>query len=642
MLFEPEETVGWMWHRWVGDAASYRRHPDAAATLGEMRAMLAVLFRALGGEKGVRIVPASGVAQRHRLGLRQRIGVGRERLARPALDGETLQLPPSIDCFPDRADNRLLYEWLVAWLAHAGTPPPQPADALQADIATLRHATARTARTLGNWPGLRGGHARLAASLDALRPRRARGLWERRIEDAVSRVLTGGPDTPPLPREDAGAPDDLLDDSVPLSHFTAPPGYRPFLPVPLWGEVRTSTTARNAEAENIADSAPGIRGDSKRRRAARRKEDRERRGAPLALSRFESLLASAELVDADREVEDDDAESAQHAAEELDELAIGEHDRRPAASLKLDLDLAPASAEATPLRAELTYPEWDYRRRIYHPDHCRVIAESAAEEGEDWTPDESALRRIRQVRRHFEAFRPRRQVLPAQADGDELDLSALVRARADLRAGNAASDRIYLEARNAARDLAVAVLVDVSLSTEGAIDNRRVLDVEKEALTALALGLRACGDAHAVFTFTSRKRRWVSVRTVKDFGDTLNARTARRIRALKPGSYTRMGAAIRHVASRLEGEAHRHRLLLLLTDGKPNDIDHYEGRYAVEDTRMAIRETRRRGIKVFGITVDEHAREYFPYIFGRGAYAIFPHVERLTAALPAMYRQLAA
>ena len=174
MVFEPEETVGWIWHRWVGDSTSYKQHPDAAASLAEVQPMLAVMFRALGGDKGVRVVPAGAVSHRHRLGLRQRIGVGRERLARPVLDGETLQLPPSIDCFPDRADNRLLYEWLVAWLAHAGTPPPRLADPLQADIVALRHAAATTARTLQNWPGLRGPYARLAASLDALRPRRAR------------------------------------------------------------------------------------------------------------------------------------------------------------------------------------------------------------------------------------------------------------------------------------------------------------------------------------------------------------------------------------------------------------------------------------------------------------------------------------
>ena len=639
MVFEPEEAVGWIWHRWVGDAASYPRYPKAAVSLAEMQRMLAVLFRALGGDKGVRLVAAASVSYGHRLGFRQKIGVGRERLARPALDGETLQLPPAIDCFPDRADNRLLYEWLVAWLAHAGPPPPRPADPLQADIARLRHAAATTARTLRQWPGLREAYARLTISIDARRPRRARGAWEQRIEDAVAYVLTGVGGT--FPAFNPAVPQDVLDETVPLSRFAAPPGYRPFLPVPLWGEVRNSAQSSGFQKAGATESAAGVPADAKRRRAERRKY-RNRRDEPFALTRFEQMLASAELVDLDRNVEDDDPDSARHAAEELDELAIREHERRASAALRLDLDLAPPEADATPLRAELTYPEWDHRRGVYHKDYCRVFAEPVAEEGEDWVPDDQALRRIRQVRRHFEAFRPRRQINPAQQDGDELDLSALVQARADLRAGNAASDRIYVQPRNVARDLAVAVLVDVSLSTEGAIDNRRVLDVEKEVLMALTLGLRACGDAHAVFTFTSRKRGWVNVRTVKDFSDMLDARTARRIGALRPGSYTRMGAAIRHVASRLETQPKQHRLLLLLTDGKPNDIDHYEGRYAVEDTRMAIRETRRRGTKVFGITVDEHAREYFPYIFGRGAYAIFPHVSRLTAALPAIYRQLAA
>ena len=360
------------------------------------------------------------------------------------------------------------------------------------------------------------------------------------------------------------------------------------------------------------------------------------------LNRFEMLISAAEMVNLDRDVDDEDAEAAKQAADDLDELAIGEHDRRPASALKLDLDLAANAVDATPIQAVLTYPEWDFRRRAYHRDHCRVVAEPALDEAGDWTPDEAALRRIRQVRQRFEALRPRRQVFPAQADGDELDLAALVRARADLRSGNPASDRIYANVRNAARDLAVMVLVDVSLSTDGVIEDRRVLDVEKEALMALSLGLTACGDDHAILTFTSRRRSWVSMRTVKGFDEAVGAGALRRILALKPSHYTRMGAAIRHAASCLDARPNRHRLLLLLTDGKPNDIDHYEGRYGVEDTRMAIREARRRGLSVFGITVDEHAREYFPYIFGRGAYTIFPHVARLTTALPAIYRQITA
>ena len=631
MVFEPEETVGWIWHRLVGDATSYPRHPHAAVHLADLQGSLAVLFRALGGERGVRLVPAGEVAGRHQLGLRQRIGIGRERLARATLDNEVLQLPSVIDCFPASGDNRALYEWLAAFFAHSSEALQLCDDSLQADIATLRLAAATTARVLHGWPGLREPYDRLASALDALRPQRARAAWERRIEEAVRRVLR---------RDDLGQ-EDLLDATVPLAHFVAPGGYRPFLPVPLWGEVRVSGRRRESSALPDEQAMPGKAAYAKRRRAVRRKKDRNRRGEPLVLNRFELLLASAELVDLDRDVDDDDAEAAKQAADELDELVVSEHERRSAATLKLDLELCPANAETTPIQAELCYPEWDYLRARYRPNYCRVVAKPATEGGGNWIPDEAAQRRIREVRRYFEAFRPLRQIVPGQVDGDELDLSALVRARADLRAGNAAKDRLYLQTRKIARDLAVGVLVDVSLSTDSVIDDHRVLEIEQEALTALVLGLQACGDENAVFAFTSLRRSWVSVSTVKDFHEALDARILRRIRALRPGHYTRMGAAIRHVTARLAARPHRHRFLLLLTDGKPNDIDHYEGRYAVEDTRMAILEARRSGLKVFGITVDEHAQAYFPYIFGRGAYAIFPHVARLTSALPAMYRQIA-
>ena len=220
------------------------------------------------------------------------------------------------------------------------------------------------------------------------------------------------------------------------------------------------------------------------------------------LYRFEALIAASEMVNLDRDVDDDEADAARQAADDMDELTLGQNDRRVASALKLDLDLPREAADSAPITAELTYPEWDYRRRTWRPDHCRVVAEPAAEEGAAWVADDAALRRIRQVRRHFEALRPRRMILTAQADGDDLDLAALVRARADLRSGNAASDRIYTAARTLARDLSVAVLVDVSLSTDGVIEDSRIIDVEKEALVAFSQGLRACGDEHAIFTFT--------------------------------------------------------------------------------------------------------------------------------------------
>ncbi|MGK7296469.1 MAG: nitric oxide reductase activation protein NorD, partial [Candidatus Wenzhouxiangella sp. M2_3B_020] len=164
--------------------------------------------------------------------------------------------------------------------------------------------------------------------------------------------------------------------------------------------------------------------------------------------------------------------------------------------------------------------------------------------------------------------------------------------------------------------------------------------VEKEALLALARGVEACGDDQAIHAFTSRRRHRVEIRQIKDFEEPVGAATERRIAALEPGLYTRMGAAIRHVAAGLARRPNRRRLLLVLTDGKPNDTDHYEGRFAVEDTRMAVREARRQGLTVFGVTIDAEARQYFPAIFGRSGYAIVTRPSGLANALPLLYRQL--
>lgn len=202
------------------------------------------------------------------------------------------------------------------------------------------------------------------------------------------------------------------------------------------------------------------------------------------------------------------------------------------------------------------------------------------------------------------------------------------------------SDQVYLTACQQARDLAVAILMDVSLSTDSWVDNRRVMDVEKEALATLAAGLATCGDTFAIYTFTSRKRDFVRVATVKKFSDAFNSQVLRRIAALRPGYYTRMGPALRHVQRQLMQRPERYRLLLLLSDGKPNDLDHYEGRYGIEDTRQAIIEARRTGMAVFGITIDRKAQDYFPYLFGRGGHAIVGHLDRLAKVLPVIYRQL--
>jgi nitric oxide reductase NorD protein len=161
--------------------------------------------------------------------------------------------------------------------------------------------------------------------------------------------------------------------------------------------------------------------------------------------------------------------------------------------------------------------------------------------------------------------------------------------------------------RPARRDLVLALLVDVSASTDGWIaGGRRIVDVEKESLIVLLEALDALGDCHAALAFSGEGARGVRVSTVKDFAEAVGADVRRRVAALEPDGYTRT-AAIRHASALLARQPARHRLLLLLTDGKPNDVDQYPGRYGIQDTRQAVAEARLEGLVPFCLTVDREA-----------------------------------
>ncbi len=624
--FELEEKVGRFWHRLVGEKHSWPRHPEAAVTLDQVRGQLAVFFRGLGGDRGVAITAASARSSTHRLSWKQRIGMEEERLVVASRDEVSLSLPDSLDHFPEAALNRDLYFWLAAFFAALEPAGPAEADPLRADVAFLLRARRATGRVLEQFPGMARRHAALCAALRTLRPQRPLNGVEVQVE-AMVQALLGGPAAP-----------DVAADAV------AAAGYKPFLPVPLWGEAlhrEAETRPEDAEMAEAGGKKEEQDGEDKRRRAERKRQDNADRKDPLILNRFEKILAFADMVNVNRGADDPDEEEAKKAAEEMDKIVISSHGKKAATKLKFDLDLPPEATDATRLTGTHLYPEWDHRAACYHKDHCQVLVGVAAEDGETWVPNEQAKRRIRQVRRQFEALRTKALILRAQMDGSELDTEAVVRARTDLAASGQCSDRVWMQRRPMDRDLAVAVLVDTSLSTDAWIENRRVLDVEKEALAVFSHGLAACGDPFAVYGFTSRKRAWVKVDTLKDFDEPMGERIMRRIGAMRPGYYTRIGTAIRHAASQLEARPNRHRLLLVITDGKPNDVDHYEGRYGIEDTRKAIQEARAKGLAVFGVTIDKKAQTYFPHLFGRGSFAIVHHLAQLSAALPRIYRHLA-
>lgn len=643
-FLEVEEFVGRHWHRWASGAASYPDHPEAAVSFESLRPMLGVFFRAGGGEAGVDVSAIAGRSSTHRLSLRQRLGLDEEVLDQARRDEESLLLPPRLALFSEASLNHDLYIWLVAYLAVARHVPVVD-DPLRQDILQLREVNRATLAALAHFPGLGQRHARLCRELLTIRPQRKRlPPMEAALEAALCAQLG---DTPP----DSGwadlMHDAILDEALPLDAFHAPRGYRPPLPVPLWGQAVTLGTSKEARTEQEDEEAPvagnkSQEDDHGKRKADRREQEQADRDDSLMLNASEKMLSWAEMVNLNRHVEDEDEDEAKQAADQLDEIVLSPNRKKASSKLKLDLDLAPDEVSGGRLHSRHTYPEWNHRKQVYLPDHCAVLSDIQSEEGEGWQPDETTRRRIRRVRREFEALRPRREILRGQLDGSELDMDAVIRSRCDLAATGEASDRLYQASRTQARDLAVSILVDVSLSTEAWLEDRRVLDVAKEALLVLGHGLAGCGDDYAIHSFTSHRRHRVWVNTLKGFDEPMGDRVSRRIAALKPGHYTRMGPAIRHLSSELAKRPNRHRLLLLLTDGKPNDTDYYEGRYGIEDTRKAVLEARREEVRVFGVTIDREAGRYIPHLFGRGGYAIVQRPEHLSLALPGIYRQIIA
>ena len=638
--YELEEQVGRFWDRWATARASYPDHPGAEVHLSSLRESLTIYFRALGGPASITVSGGLARGSAHRLTLRQRLGLQRESITQARIDEDSLILPTRLAIFPETSSNRDLYFWLTAFLSVARAIPAG-LDPLQQDLYRISEAIRTSALLDERLPGLGDRYRRLCRALLAIRPERRLPPVEAAMEELLRHLLGDG-------RGLEGRAGEMLTcvtSGCHIDQFTAPSAYRPPLPVTLWGEVVRFSGASSRGQD--PDPEPGLdagTGDGIRRVAERRELEQSERDDPLLLNPFEKMLSWSEMVNVNRAVEDDEEDDARKAADQLEQLTLSKHKKQASTRLKMELEVAHDSVDETPLSHHLTYPEWHYRKRCYLPDYCAVYVEDAAEQtpqgGVGWEPDAETRRRIRRIRRQFEALRPRRELLRRQIDGEELDLDALINSVAEQAAGGQGSENVYKSWHNQARDLAVTTLVDVSLSTDAWIEDRRVLDVEKEALLVLAHAVQTCGDEHAIYTFTSRRRQRIDIRRIKSFDQPVSSATERRIMALEPGQYTRMGAAIRHVAAELAERPNRHRLLLILTDGKPNDTDHYEGRFAMEDTAMAVREARRNGLTVFGVTIDAEARQYFPVIFGRSGYAIVARPTSLAAALPLLYRQL--
>jgi len=284
------------------------------------------------------------------------------------------------------------------------------------------------------------------------------------------------------------------------------------------------------------------------------------------------------------------------------------------------------------------YPEWPFRRKHYKKDWC-VVRELQIQPQYDGFATQvlqKYRRLLASLRRTFEAMRDEDRLLKRQAYGDGVDIDAFVEAWADLHIGLEMSDRLFTRMQREERSIAVMFMVDMSGSTEGWINQ-----MEREALVLLAESLQMVGDRYAIYGFTGQGRKRCELFQIKAFDEAYDAEVQARISGITAGDYTRMGAAIRHLTAKLKSVEARTKLLVTLSDGKPEDYpDHYRGEYGVEDTRQALYEARQDGVHAYCITIDEEGQDYLPHMYGAANYALISDVEALPRKVSEIYKKL--
>ncbi|MBL3598342.1 MAG: VWA domain-containing protein [gamma proteobacterium endosymbiont of Lamellibrachia anaximandri] len=290
------------------------------------------------------------------------------------------------------------------------------------------------------------------------------------------------------------------------------------------------------------------------------------------------------------------------------------------------------------------YPEWDYKAKTYNPDYVSLYESlhpgGSAAEIDALLAKHSSL--AKHLKRLLEMLKPQQLVrIRYQEEGSELDLDVAIRSLIDFKSGAQPDPRINMSHRTDGRDLAVMLLIDLSESVDQIPPgcDQSILQLSKEAVTLLGWAIEQLGDAFAIAGFSSNTRHEVRYQHIKGYGEHWDDTVKGRLSAMQAGWSTRMGAAIRHASHYLSARQADKKLMLVLTDGEPSDIDTHDDRQLIEDSRKAVVEADQEGIYTYCINLDPKADEYVKDIFGN-QYTVIDRVERLPEQLPKLFMAL--
>jgi len=604
-----EEWVGIKWHNYIV-AKSKKQYPQAKVKLADIKNHLSIFFRALGGDKSFSIENTSGLRHGAYQNWLQKISGSGKKTELPHLGQEQLYLPAELAYFPSQQLNKDLYIWLTAIASMAE---------VCSEESWIINNQKLTQKVLKLYPGLTDKYSKIVKAHIATRiPIEELPLNLHALETTVLHSLQN--------------PFDTLRD-IPRSRFQPQIVVLWMYQAPILKRKRQSKTKDKPHSNSSATNS-----SFKKKYKAEQIEAEEKKGGLMSF-RLESLFSWSEFVNLDRSSDDSEDDDALQTADDLDHLSVttGETSHK----IKIDLDFPSSQYDDLVLQSDIVLPEWDYKKQQLQKDHCALFLMQSKEQDNSKLPVEIKWQAAK-LRRQFDALRPQRQWFNKQVDGDEIDINSYIAFNTDRLIGNSSTDpRLYRQLRRSYRDLSCLLLADLSLSTDAyATNEKKVIDIIRDSLFLFAESLNASGDRFALAGFSSKRRNHIRYYPIKSFQQKYNESTIQRINAIKPGYFTRMGAAIRYATTELSQQKSEQKLLLILTDGKPNDLDKYESRYGIEDTKHAIFEAKQQGLEPFCISIDQYASDYLPYIFGSQSFVHIKRAEELPKKLPLLYLRL--
>ena len=285
------------------------------------------------------------------------------------------------------------------------------------------------------------------------------------------------------------------------------------------------------------------------------------------------------------------------------------------------------------------YNEWDHATQKYRKNWCKLNVKTIEGVNNNFINETLSKHRglLKNLNRTFEALRQDEKRLRKQNNGDDIDIDAFIDAYIDLKQGNEVDEKLFTKLNKVDRNVAVMFMIDMSGSTSGWVNK-----MEKESLVLLCESLEILGDTYSIYGFSGKTRNNCEVFKIKDFDEKYDKSVKDRISNIEAMDYTRMGASIRHSTMLLSQVEAKTKLLITLSDGKPDDVDGYRGTYGIEDTKKALIEARFLGIHTYCITIDDEAMDYLPYMYGKTNFAVINQVDKLPMKVSDIYRKITA